>query len=149
MVETSLVKLPIIWMWLDFTDDQLTLVQVMAWCHQATSHYLSQCWPRSLSPYGIIRPQWVKQYSQDVGSSISPANNKGIIKALHHWPFVRGIHQSLVDSLHKGPVVQSLFQCHDSIMLCLIILLPGDECNYCSRHSSLSLEPMVITGVGS
>ena len=22
----------------------------MAWCRQATSHYLSQCWPRSLSP---------------------------------------------------------------------------------------------------
>ena len=31
----------------------------MAWCHQATSHYLSQCWPRSLSPYGVTRPQWV------------------------------------------------------------------------------------------
>ena len=27
---------------------------------QATSHYLSQCWPRSLSPYGVTRPQWVK-----------------------------------------------------------------------------------------
>ena len=40
-------------------DDKSTLVQVMAWCHQATSHYLSQCWPRSLSPYGIPRPQWV------------------------------------------------------------------------------------------
>ena len=26
------------------TDDKSTLVQVMAWCHQATSHYLSQCW---------------------------------------------------------------------------------------------------------
>ena len=38
--------------------DKSTLVQVMAWCHQATSHYLSQCWPRSLSPYGITRPQW-------------------------------------------------------------------------------------------
>ena len=25
----------------------------MAWCHQATSHYLGQCWPRSMSPYGI------------------------------------------------------------------------------------------------
>ena len=25
-----------------------TLVQVMAWCRQATSHYLSQCWPKSL-----------------------------------------------------------------------------------------------------
>ena len=30
----------------------------MAWCHQATSHYLSQCWPRLLSPYGVTRPQW-------------------------------------------------------------------------------------------
>ena len=43
---------------LDFTDDQSTLVQVMAWCRQATSHYLSQCWPRSVLPYGVIRPQW-------------------------------------------------------------------------------------------
>ena len=30
---------------LDFTDDKSTLAQVMAWCRQATSHYLSQCWP--------------------------------------------------------------------------------------------------------
>ena len=42
------------------TYDKSTLVQVMAWCRQATSHYLSQCWPRSLSPYGVTRPQWVK-----------------------------------------------------------------------------------------
>ena len=47
------------WMSLDLIDDKSTLVQVMAWCHQATSHYLSQCWPRSLSPYGVTRPQWV------------------------------------------------------------------------------------------
>ena len=44
---------------LDLTYDKSTLVQVMAWCRQATSHYLSQCWPRSLSPYGVTRPQWV------------------------------------------------------------------------------------------
>ena len=31
----------------------------MAWCRQATSHYLSQCWPRSMSPNGVTRPQWV------------------------------------------------------------------------------------------
>ena len=31
----------------------------MAWCCQAPSHYLNQCWPRSLPPYGIIRPQCV------------------------------------------------------------------------------------------
>ena len=36
-----------------FTDDQSTMVWVMAWCRQATSHYLSQCWPRSHSPYGV------------------------------------------------------------------------------------------------
>ena len=30
----------------DLTDDKSTLVQVMAWCCQVTSHYLSQCWPR-------------------------------------------------------------------------------------------------------
>ena len=44
---------------LDLTDDKLSLIQVMAWCRQATSHYLSQCWPRSMSPYGVTRPQWV------------------------------------------------------------------------------------------
>ena len=53
-------EIAIIWMSLGCTDDQSTLVQVMAWCRQATSHYLSQCWPRSLSPYGATRPQWVK-----------------------------------------------------------------------------------------
>ena len=59
LVIVSLEKIAIRWMWLDLTDDKSTLVQVMAWCRQATSHYLSQCWPRSLSPYRVIRPQWV------------------------------------------------------------------------------------------
>ena len=45
------------WMPQDLNDDKSTLVQVMAWCHQATSHYLSQCWLSSLSPYGVTRPQ--------------------------------------------------------------------------------------------
>ena len=56
-------EIALIWMSLDFADDQSTLVQVMAWCRQATSHYLSQCWPRSLSPYGVTRPQWVKTHT--------------------------------------------------------------------------------------
>ena len=49
------------WMLQQLTDHQSTLVQAMAWCRQATSHYLSQCWPRPLSPYGITRPQWVNR----------------------------------------------------------------------------------------
>ena len=35
------------------------MVQAMAWCRQATSHYMSQCLPRSLAPHGVTRPQWV------------------------------------------------------------------------------------------
>ena len=49
------------WMLWDLTDGKSTLVQLMAWCRQATSHYLSQCWPSSMLPYGVTRPQWVKE----------------------------------------------------------------------------------------
>ena len=41
-------------------DDMTTLVQVMAWCRQASSHYLSQRWPRSLLAYGITEPHWIQ-----------------------------------------------------------------------------------------
>ena len=44
------------WMSLTITREKSTLVQLMAWCLQAPSHNLSQCWPTSMSPYGIIRP---------------------------------------------------------------------------------------------
>ena len=44
---------------LQLTEGESTLVQVMAWCHQPTSHHLSQWWPRSMSPYGVTRPQRV------------------------------------------------------------------------------------------
>ena len=50
------------------TDDKSTLVQVMAWCRQAASHYLSHCWPRSMS-----RPQWVK-----IPITVSPHKHLGI-----------------------------------------------------------------------
>ena len=40
----------------DLTDDKSTLVQV-----KATSHYPNQCWPRSPTPYGVTRPQWVNK----------------------------------------------------------------------------------------
>ena len=42
---------------LDPTDDKSTLFQVMTWCHQATNHYLSQCWPSRMSLYSVTRPQ--------------------------------------------------------------------------------------------
>ena len=37
----------------------MNLTGVKSALPQATSHYLSQCWPSSMTPYGIDRPQWV------------------------------------------------------------------------------------------
>ena len=55
-----------------WSDDGSTLVQVMAWCCQATSHYLSHCWHRSISPYTITRPQWVKELHLKMSSELWP-----------------------------------------------------------------------------
>ena len=44
---------------LGLSCDKSTLVQVKAWYHQATRHYLSQCWPRSLSQYDVTNPHWI------------------------------------------------------------------------------------------
>ena len=49
---------------LDLTDDMSTLGQVVAWCHQATSHFLNLSWPSSMYPYDDNRPQWVKSESK-------------------------------------------------------------------------------------
>ena len=46
---------------LSIYDDKSTLCQKMTWWHQATNHYLSQCWPIFMSPYGVTRPQWVEE----------------------------------------------------------------------------------------
>ena len=46
------------WISQNSCDDDLTSVQVSAWCRQAASHYLSQCWPRYMSPYGTTGLQW-------------------------------------------------------------------------------------------
>ena len=52
---TVSVKLPMVLIYV-----KSALVQVMAWCRQATSHYHSQCWTRSLSPNSVSKPQWIK-----------------------------------------------------------------------------------------
>ena len=41
------------WMSQNLLNEKSTLVQVMAWCHQATSHYLRQFWLRSMSQLGV------------------------------------------------------------------------------------------------
>ena len=38
-----------------------TLAQAISRCRKATCHYLSRCWPRYMSLYGVTRPQWVNK----------------------------------------------------------------------------------------
>ena len=48
------------WMPQNTTDDKSILVQVIACCLTAPSHYLNQCWPRSTAPLGHIK--WYDYY---------------------------------------------------------------------------------------
>ena len=50
------------WMPKNPTNNKSTLVQVMAWCSQAISHFTNQCWPRSLSLHWVSRPQRFKTW---------------------------------------------------------------------------------------
>ena len=50
----------LIWTPRHTVDDMLKLIPVIVWDRVATSHYLRQCWVRSLSPYVVIRSQWIK-----------------------------------------------------------------------------------------
>ena len=50
------------WLLQNLTNEKSKLAHVMAWCHQATSHYPSQSWLRSMRPYGITMPQWVEKH---------------------------------------------------------------------------------------
>ena len=40
------------------TNEKSKWIVTMIWCPQATSVYLSQCWPSCVSPSGPTRPQW-------------------------------------------------------------------------------------------
>ena len=60
MLAGTLTEIALRWMPQYLTNEKSALVQVMVWWRQATSHYLSQYWPRFMSPYGITRPQWIK-----------------------------------------------------------------------------------------
>ena len=48
------------WLPQNLTNESSTLAQVIAWCRQATSHYMSQSWPICKLLYDVSRPHWVK-----------------------------------------------------------------------------------------
>ena len=61
---------------------------------------------------------------------------------LHHRPFVRGIHQSRVESSIKGPIMQKFDMFltsiqHKDIMWWLMIFIPGNWEFFLSTHKTL------------
>ena len=60
-VSSIFCEIAFMWMPLNLIKRKSTYVKIMTVFRQATSHYLSQCWPKSMSPYGITRPQWVNE----------------------------------------------------------------------------------------
>ena len=71
------------WMLWDCTNDNSTLVQVIAWCH-----YLNQCWPSSMMPYAITRgPELTHMDSRPHfnAETIFPGIDTSIIKRRPLW----------------------------------------------------------------
>ena len=83
------------------SDDEPTLVQVMAWCRQAASHYLSQCSPRSLSSYGVTRPQCVKP-------GIYTSNNNGPMLTV--WRCSIRLYKSLLSDVYHPEAVSPVWK---------------------------------------
>ena len=82
-------KIALRWIAQNTFDDKSALVEVIAWRCQAPSHFVSQCWPRSMSPYGITRPQWVKKYD-DLPPLINPSLSLPglrILRKVWRWPW--------------------------------------------------------------
>ena len=96
-------ELALTWTSLDLTDDKSTLVQVMAWCRQATSHYLNQWWTRSRSPYGLTRPQWVNVLNCFYASAFR--RRRHYVFGLSVRPSVRPKPEIPSFDLYMGPLV--------------------------------------------
>ena len=68
----------------------------MAWCRQATSHYLNQCWPRSLPLYNVTRPQWVNSMGE------CKKNVSNGVTSFFHQPIVMSMLVQVMACCHKA-----------------------------------------------
>ena len=110
-------KIALRWTSLDLSDDKSALVQVMAWCRQATSHYLNQCWPRFLPPNGITRPQCFNSLAPGrCGIYFKIVMFKLIVQNscwdTHHEIALSGMPQNLTNS--KSTLVHIMAWCHQT-----------------------------------
>ena len=105
----------------NLANRKLTLVQVMAWCRQATSHYLSQCWPRSMSPMASLglnelsywlRDKWQWFFKPNTQTIFKPnTQNYSLGNCCKITP--RWMPQNLTNE--KSMLVQIMAWCHQAI----------------------------------
>ena len=87
----------------DFTNEMSTLLQAMAWCYQALNHYFSQCWPRSMSLYGIIVLQYVNSFEYWHMKSMCTQSSNEMLW-LDFDGLVKEKHNSIVTSYNKPSI---------------------------------------------
>ena len=131
--------------------ERSTLVQVMAWHRQASSHYLSQCWPRSMSPYDVTRPQLVKchlcQEITEKYKHISAYKGLNIscqiasTYTILHIPFYD--HSNSINSFstnfdHNDPT-------HLQIWKILLVILKNEECHVIHKICLKSVIPKLLS----
>ena len=70
-----------IWLYVNSSPEVFCGIQLRAISQEVLmENYLSQCWPSSMSPYGVTRPQWVKM--------INTSPSESIIRAVYTYTFV-------------------------------------------------------------
>ena len=79
------------WMLQGLHDDKSTLVQVIAWCRQATSHYLNQCLTKIFVNIRCHKVKWVKKMETTQWNLIAllSANSFEPVDAYMHAPVGR------------------------------------------------------------
>ena len=102
-------EIVLLWMLLYLTDDKSTSVQVMAWSHQATSHYLNHYWFRSMPPCGLTRPQWVKP----VDGWITPGSTTyaGTMMTMYSPLIYRTMYQLISPGQNGRHFADDIFRC--------------------------------------
>ena len=111
-----------------------TLVQVMAWCLMAPSHYLNQCWLiiKGVLWYSPERWRWVDRLKMEDLSSQRPNLMRSLqplcwcCKPSPFWLFVQQLFRLTItktsklcmgnlmvsDLPHKGPAIRKVFPCY-------------------------------------
>ena len=116
---------------------------VMAWCCQATSHYLSQCWPRFTITYRNTGPQWVKTVVSKFSAFNPNFQNSGAIGVnslgIEVLERTKGCLLGICHSAHYNDIIMNMMASHHQPHDCLL--------NRLFRRRSKKTSKLHVTGL--